>query len=292
MINVHKLVIQAFIEELTENYKEQYSALESQYSDIAAYIGKLSLENIANTDALYHNVDHTIMVSSVGLHILKGKHILEGGVSPKDWLHFMLALLCHDIGFVRGICKSDKDNIIATGINNETIEFPHLKSDSSLNPYHVDRSKLFIHERFGGKVFSDINADEVANYIEMTRFPIPDNAFYKQTDTLGGLVRAADFIGQLGDPNYLKKIPALYYEFTETGSHKKMGYDNPGAMRASYAKFYWNVVNPFIQDALKLLYVTQEGKQWVANLQSNVFDVEHSQYRTEPIPDLYKLMEH
>lgn len=32
-----------------------------------------------------------------------------------------------------------------------------------------------------------------------------------------GLVQAADLIGQLSDPRYLKKISALFYEFQETG---------------------------------------------------------------------------
>jgi hypothetical protein len=46
-------------------------------------------------------------------------------------------------------------------------------------------------------------------------------------------------------------------------------------MRRDYAKFYWEVVSPYIQDALAYLRVTQEGKQWVANLHSHVFDIEH-----------------
>jgi hypothetical protein len=119
----------------------------------------------------------------------------------------------------------------------------------------------------------------VASYIEMTRFPMPDGDFYKDTKGYGGLVRAADFIGQLGAPNYLQKIPALFYEFEETGENAKRGYRSPGDMRNSYAKFYWNVVSPYLQDALSYLRVTQEGKQWVANLHSQVFDVEHSNTR-------------
>jgi hypothetical protein len=46
-------------------------------------------------------------------------------------------------------------------------------------------------------------------------------------------------------------------------------------MRKDYAKFYWQVVRPFIQDALGYLRVTQEGKQWVASLHSHVFEVQH-----------------
>jgi hypothetical protein len=27
--------------------------------------------------------------------------------TPRDWLHFIVSLLCHDIGYVRGVCLSD-----------------------------------------------------------------------------------------------------------------------------------------------------------------------------------------
>ncbi len=71
-------------------------------------------------------------------------------------------------------------------------------------------------------------------------------------------------------------IPALYYEFEETGANAKAGYSNPNDMRRGYAKFFWKEVSPYIQDATKYLQVTQDGKQWLANLHSQVFQVEHS----------------
>jgi hypothetical protein len=220
------------------------------------------------------------MVTLVGQSIIRGKHLRDGGVAPKDWLHYLMALLFHDIGYVRGVCSADDGKLFATGTGNETVELPSGGTDVALTPYHVDRSKLFIRERFGGTLFIDIDAEVVASYIEMTRFPMPDDEFHKDTGGYGGLVRAADFIGQLGAPNYLQKIPALFYEFEETGENAKRGYRSPGDLRNNYAKFYWNVVSPYLQDALSYLRVTQEGKQWVANLHSQVFDVEHG--NTQP----------
>jgi len=120
-----------------------------------------------------------------------------------------------------------------------------------------------------------LDAELVCSYIEMTRFPSPDDDFYEDTKGYGGLVRAADFIGQLGDPNQQRKAPALYYEFEEIGANKKMGYTSPGDLRDKYAGFYWEKVSPYIQDALKYLQMTQNGKQWLASLHSNVFVAEH-----------------
>ena len=41
------------------------------------------------------------------------------------------------------------------------------------------------------------------------------------------LLRAADLIGQLGDPNYMRKSNALFHEFEEIGLNKTLGYATP-----------------------------------------------------------------
>jgi hypothetical protein len=251
--------------------------LEPQYANIIEWTGRLALENIANSDNLYHDIEHTILVTLVGQNILKGKHLSEGGVTPRDWLHFTMALLCHDIGYVRGVCRADKPGEYATGINDATIQLSDDWTDSVLAPYHVDRSKLFVLERFGGQRLVDfVDPGTIAKYIEMTRFPIPDDSYYKDTSGYGGLIRAADFIGQLGDPNYLRKIPALYYEFEENGVNEQNGYMSPGHLRRNFTRFYFEVVVPYIGDAIRLMNITQEGKQWISNLYAHVHKVEHS----------------
>jgi hypothetical protein len=242
-------------------------------------VGRLALENISNSDALYHDIDHTIMVSLAGLSIVEGKHLREGGVTPRDWMRFMIAVLCHDIGYVKGVCKNDTEELFATGVGNERVAISRDGTDVALTPYHVNRSKLFVIERFGSGLLKDmeehLNAELISTYIEMTRFPAPKGDFYKDTNGLGGLVRAADFVGQLGDPDYFRKTPALFYEFQELGMNEKLGYKSPHDMRKNYASFYWNQVNPFLQDALYYLRLTEDGKHWIANMHSHVFDSEH-----------------
>ncbi len=275
MLNIQKILIEAFVKELSESYLETFGMLDPENSHIISWFGRLSLEIISNSDLLYHNVDHTMMVTLVGQEILKGKHLSEGGVTSDNWLHFMIALLCHDIGYVRGICKDDNGDMCATGIKDETVEISRDGTDALLAPYHVDRGKLFVQERFSQTSFTKIDVDQICNHIEMTRFPIPQDSFHQDTKNYGGLVRASDLIGQLGDPQYLRKQPALFYEFSELGLTKKLGYKTPGDMRRGFAGFYWKTIRPYIQDALRYLRVTQEGKQWIANLHSHVFEVEH-----------------
>ena len=289
MLDLQGLKIKYFVEELKRTYQRCYSDIEPHFGNIIAWSGRLALENISNSDALYHDVDHTVMVTLVGQAILDGKHLCEGGVTPEDWLHLMIALMCHDIGYVKGVCRNDKGSIFATGVGNETVEISSGGTDMALAPYHVDRSKLFVLERFSGKLLMGlkavIDAKLIASYIEMTRFPVPDDEQYKDTKGYPGLVRAADLIGQLGDPEYLRKIPALFYELEETGANEKFGYKKPSDLRNKYARFYWNIITPYIQDALRFLGVTHEGKQWIANLYSNVLTAEHSGVTQENIVD-------
>ncbi len=272
MLNLNKLKIERVMAELKNMYSKNYGMMEPEFGNILAWSGNLALEIISNSDALYHNVDHTIMVTMVGQEIIRGKHLKEGGVMPNDWLNFVLALLCHDIGYVKGICKNDKLDAVDDGKGNK-VKFDPDGTDAQLAEYHVDRGKAFIMERFADRPL--IDAEVVASYIEMTRFPCPKDDEHKSTSSLAGLTRAADFIGQLGDPNHLNKTAALYYEFVETGTAKNFGYKNPGDVRKNYAEFFWNNVEPFIRDAVSYLQVTEEGKQWIASLHSHVFDIEH-----------------
>lgn len=276
MFNATELLIGDFVKQLMSGYHRTYGGYKSDYAEIITWAATMALENISNSDALYHNVEHTILVTLVGQDILRGKHIREGGVSCEDWLDFMISLLCHDIGYVKRVCRQDQAELglYATGKNGEMISLPMGATDASLTPYHVDRGKLFIEERFGGHKL--INAEVIKQNIELTRFPVPSDEDHQDTIHYPGLVRAADLIGQLSDPRYLHKIAALFYEFEESGQNKILGYKNPGELRQNYPQFYWNVVYRYIHDAINYLELTQEGKQIIAHLSANVFKVEHS----------------
>src|SRR5689334_4654572 len=138
MFNATSLLIDDFCERLRETYRRIYSTLEPDYPGIIDWVGRFTLEIIANSDALYHDVEHTMMVTLVGQEILRGKHALDGGVRPRDWLHFMISLLCHDIGYVRGICPGDRDEACVVSARGDTIEIPAGATDAFLTPYHVE----------------------------------------------------------------------------------------------------------------------------------------------------------
>jgi hypothetical protein len=283
MLNPNKLLCNVFVKELRANYAQTYGGLQPDYADIIGWVGNMGVETIANSNALYHDVEHTIFVTLVGQQILRGKHIREGRVSCEDWLHFTIALVCHDIGYVRGVCRQDVVSLrtYATGIGDETAQLPEGHTDAGLTPYHVDRGKLFVQERFGGHGL--ISAETIKNNIELTRFPVPLDTDHQDTMNFPGLVRAADLIGQLSDPRYLHKIPALFYEFEETGVNQQLGYRHPEDLRLNYPRFYWKAVYPYIKDAIAYLKLTQEGQQILSNLYGHVFEIEHESH-PEPFP--------
>jgi hypothetical protein len=272
MFNPTSVVIEQFVDELIDRYHNMYGSNETDIQLIISN-ARNALEIIANSDAPYHDANHTIMVTMVGMEILRGKILIEGSVSAKEWVHFVVSLLNHDIGYVRGICRADRDGRYAVNQEMETIAPPPGATDAFLTPYHVDRAKIYIAERFRNDEWLDY--DMLSHNIERTRFPVPSEEDAQESTDFPGLLRAADLIGQLADPNYLRKIASLFAEFKETGQAAKMGYTTAADLRAGYPKFFWEVVNPFIDEGVRYLRRTQEGQLWVANLYANVFTEEH-----------------
>lgn len=102
--------------------------------------------------------------------------------------------------------------------------------------------------------------------IELTRFPVPDDDDHQATDTEAGLVRAADLIGQLADPQYPQKLSKLFHEFVETGAAQSLGYETAADLADASPSFhgpsfYGKGVTPYMQDAIRYLEWTPEGEQ-------------------------------
>lgn len=277
MIDTAKLIIKEVSARLQESYERQYGLLCPDYPNIAVWSANMALSILSNSDALYHDVEHSANVTLVGLDMIRGKQQVDGGVSPEDWLHFIVALSFHDIGYVKGLCDIDRPGEYATGEGDEIFKPQGGFTDAILTPYHIDRGKRFVRRRFGDN--NALDAERIATYIERTRFPIPDDADHQGTQDYPGLVRAADLIGQLANLAYLNKLSALFYEFEETGVNRKLGYSTPEELRADYPTFFWKAAYPYLKDGLEYLKVTPEGRQWISNLYSQVFAVEHELHR-------------
>src|SRR4051812_10275093 len=281
MMTLPELAAEALGAFLASDMKDRFGASHARLAALVPFAARLSLECIGNSDALYHNVEHTMLVTLAGHDIFKGRALLLPS-TPRDYANFIVACLTHDIGYVRGVVQGDGDGSYVADVNGRMVKLAIGSSDAALAPYHVDRSKLFVIERFDTVEYLD--ADRIARAIEYTRFPYPSasNEADEINDEEGLLLRAADLIGQLGDPNYMRKANALFYEFEEIGLNKTLGYDTPADVVYKYPQFYWNNVAPQISTAIRYLNVTSSGRQWVANLYSNVFRAERELTNSGP----------
>lgn len=133
LFNPTTVVIEQFIEELVDHYVKMYGQNETDTQLVIAN-ARNALEIIANSDAPYHDVNHTIMVTTVGMEILRGKILIEGSVSAKSWAHFVVSLLHHDIGYVRGICRADRSGRYAINKDMDTVTPPPGATDAFLSP--------------------------------------------------------------------------------------------------------------------------------------------------------------
>lgn len=222
-----------------------------------------------------------MLVTLAGHDILMGRMLLRP-TTVADYANFTLACLTHDIGYVRGVVQGDSDDSYVADLTGRMVRLPRGASDAALAPYHVDRSKLFVLERLDD--VEEIDASRIARAIEFTRFPYSESSNDSLMEEEGMLLRAADLIGQLGDPNYLRKSNALFHEFEEIGLNKKLGYDTPADVVYKYPQFYWNNVAPQIQTAIRYLNITSSGRQWIANLYGNVFRAEREPGLSGPQP--------
>lgn len=268
MIDTTALQRDALVQLLDDLYGRVWGSRDPEVPEVVAWAVETALDPISRSDALYHDVEHTVLVTLVGARMLVGRHTLEGGTTPDDWLHVMLALLFHDVGYVRGVVRGDRPGAWLTGLDEQTVSLAPGATDAALQPWHVDRGIKLIRDRFGSH--ARLRADVLADYIDYTRIPVPPGAAYAETRSLRALVRAADLIGQLADRRYLQKLPGLYQEFREIGLDKTKGYANADDLRDDFPAFYELTVRPLVGDALGWLSATAEGRQTVASLHDNL----------------------
>jgi hypothetical protein len=268
MMTLPELAANALEEFLRSFMRRLYGSSQAHLVEIVPTAAHMALECIGNSDALYHNIEHTMLVTLAGHDIFCGR-ALHSYVTADDYAHIILACLTHDIGYVRGLFKEDDEDGFVIDATGKKVVLPRGSSDAGLMPYHVDRSKLYVMERI--KPIAPLDAQRIADVIEGTRFPPVAGQQYSEE---ASIVRAADFIGQLGDPNYIRKANALYHEFEEVGINRQLGYDSPADIVNRYPQFYWDSVAPHIQTEIRYLNMTSSGRQWISNLYANVFRAE------------------
>src|ERR1700756_5911543 len=92
MITIPERTAEALGTFLTSETKGRFGASHASLPELLPFAAKLALECIGNSDALYHNIEHTMLVTLVGHDILMGRALLRP-TTPRDYCNFILGCL-------------------------------------------------------------------------------------------------------------------------------------------------------------------------------------------------------
>ena len=225
MITLPGLAAEALGSFLADDIRDRFGVSHARLAEIVPFAARLALECIGNSDALYHDVEHTMLVTLAGHDIFKGRALLTAS-TPADYCNFIVACLTHDIGYVRGVLKGD-------GRDGYVVDAAGHKVDPAARQFRCRarapscRAVKAVRLRSLGDPSRSSTPRGSRDAIEHTRFPYSSAAEQHGVHEDAALLRAADLIGQLGDPHYLRKANALYHEFEEIGLNGQLGYGSP-----------------------------------------------------------------
>ncbi len=109
MMTMPELAADALENFLGSFMRRRFGSSQTPLSEFVPNAARIALECIGNSDALYHNVEHTLLVTLAGHDILRGR-ALHKHLTADDYAHVMIACITHDIGYVRGLFKEDDED--------------------------------------------------------------------------------------------------------------------------------------------------------------------------------------
>jgi hypothetical protein len=76
LITVPELAAEALGSFLAEDITRRFGSTDAALSELIPLAARLTLDCIGNSDALYHNVEHTMLVTLAGYDIMTGRALL------------------------------------------------------------------------------------------------------------------------------------------------------------------------------------------------------------------------
>jgi len=133
MITIPELASETLGSHLAAHMGRRFGSTDAGLIEIVQSAARLAIDCIGNSDALYHNVEHTMLVTLVGYDILKGRRLLKE-TNAEDYAHVLVACLFHDIGYVRGILNGDSNDAYIIDAKGNKTELSRGSSDAALLP--------------------------------------------------------------------------------------------------------------------------------------------------------------
>jgi hypothetical protein len=159
-------------------------------------------------DTAYHDITHTMQATLCLVELLHHRHFSDAQptVGAEDFKRAVIAILFHDIGYLKMVGDSDGSGA----------KYTHV---------HEKRSCALARKYLGQRGWSDDDIVFVENLISATG-PLADLTkieFRSEVERLlGQVVCTADYIGQMSDPDYPDKLEVLYSEFEESYRYQKI----------------------------------------------------------------------
>ncbi len=82
-MTVPELAADALGSFLTSDVKRRFGSSHTRLAELVPSFARLALECIGNSDALYHNVEHTMLVTLAGHDILRGRALLVSTLAAR-----------------------------------------------------------------------------------------------------------------------------------------------------------------------------------------------------------------
>jgi len=272
MFRPSDILIDSFIDHLKATFDDIYGDGPPDHCATAVTVARMSLSRIARSDALYFDVEHAINSTMVGLEMLYGRIARNGFFSSRDWVHVVSALLCANVGMVRGALAGDRENECVIDATGKTIVLAPGATDAALWLHASMRSALFVQQNFQGHRVIDPEALSVT----IEKSSVLTRSDNPQAGSNRAIVHAALIIGILANPGFETKLPQFYLVAEEAGVSDFLGFDDIVGVRTGLAKHFWNNLYTNIGDGIQLLDQTGHGRTLLSSMYSHLLVSEHA----------------
>ena len=201
-------VAKAVLEIQAEVFPKVDASMTSQLFDDVTEIFKDTFWNYQAMDTVYHDLEHTLQLTLCWVRMVANRNQLQ--IDPvmtnNNFVTGLHGVILYDFGFL-------KENGDHEGPDAK-FTFVHEKRSCELAYLYLDKK---------GWRKQDISA--VQHLISCTepRSIIDAVPFKNKLERImGESVCSADYIGQMSDPTYLYKLPALFLEFEESDNYRNI----------------------------------------------------------------------
>jgi hypothetical protein len=159
-------------------------------------------------DLKYHNLEHTLLATQCFIDLAEGRsrHGMKPAFNDRQFSLGCAAIMMHDAGYLKM-----RDDTQGTG--------------AKYTASHVERSCVLASRFLPALGVQPGELDGVLNAIRCTGINsrIGTLFFCGEIERLTGcMVATADYLGQMADPRYPEKLPALFAEFAEANDFNRV----------------------------------------------------------------------